>query len=115
MNIVEAIEQLDRLHWETDKDGWSYISESTRIGWELARIVSAIYEEPDMWEEYRRTYYIGLSGLVKLADVYGIDVEIGDGWIRFGPSGHSPMLMTVNFTTLGDAFGWKATVEKALG
>jgi len=114
MNILERIEQRDRLHWESDKDGWSYISESNRIGLELCRLVSSIYDEPELWHEFQQpSEYIGLSGLVKLAEIYGIDVEIGDAWIRFGPSGKSSILMTVNFTVCGDVFVWKATVEKA--
>jgi len=114
MNIVEAVELRDRRHWEDDVDGWGYVSESNRIGWELARIVSGIYGEPQMLEDYQRKYYVGLPELVRLADMYGIDVEIGDSWIRFGP-GTNWLVTTVNFTAYGDAFGWKATVEKALG
>jgi len=110
MNIVEAVEKRDRLHWENDADGWGYISESSRIGWELGRIVSAIYDEPEMWEEYKSSCS-GLSELVKLAGIYGIPVEIGESWIRFGP-GTNWLVTTVNFTTHGDVFVWEATVER---
>jgi len=114
MNIVQAIEQRDRLHWENDADGWGYVSESNRIGWELARIVSGIYEQPQMLEDYQRKYYMGLPELVKLTEIHGIPVEIGDSWIRFGP-GTNWLVTTVEFTVNGDAFVWKATVERALG
>jgi hypothetical protein len=114
MNIVATVEQRDRTEWENDTDGFGYISESNRIGWEIGRLVSAIYEEPEMWDEYRRsTQYIGLSGLVKLAEIHGIPVEIGDTWIRFGP-GPRWLVLTVNFTVNSDVFVWKATVEKSL-
>jgi hypothetical protein len=111
MNIVAQVERRDRMAWESDTNGWGYISESSRLGYELGRLVSAVYDEPGMWEEYKSSYS-GLPDLVKLADIYGITVEVGDTWIRFGPSGKRAILMTVNFTKCGDAFDWKATVEK---
>jgi hypothetical protein len=112
MNIVDTIERRDRMAWEKDTDGWRYTSESTRIGWELARLVSAVYGEPEMWEEYKYSHS-GLTDLVKLARIYGIPVEIDESWIRFGPGPRRWLVTMVEFTKHGDAFAWKATVEKA--
>jgi len=109
MNIVQAIELRDRRRLESDADGWGYVSESTRIGWELARIVSGIYEQPQMLEDYQRKYYIGLPELVRVSESHGIDVEIGDSWIRFSGMW---LVMTVEFTVDGDSFAWKATIER---
>ena len=109
MNIVQAIELHDRRHLEHDADGWGYVSESTRIGWELARIVSGIYEEPQMLEDYQRKYYIGLPEQVRESESHGLDVEIGDSWIRIS---RTWLVMTVEFTVDGDSFAWKATIER---
>jgi hypothetical protein len=110
MNIVESIEHRDRLHWENDADGWGFISESNRVGWELCHLISAVCDEPELWREFCSSGDFSLSRLTDLASAYGINVETGSSWIRF--SGQR-LTVTVTFAAIGDTFAWEVTVRRA--